>query len=365
YKSGEDMFQALRKVSQKNHISFHGQYTMPTDPLLSDRERVKMTANEQMYGFCKEYDLHELWAYLWENWYRPLRWRLWARSTVAEITILKTTMICESHWRRIKHDFLHHFHKPRLDLLVWILVTKLAPTYYRKLDIMKKDTGRYRELPSWRKAFKKEWKRCAKTSITLPLNLKYRPDVHRWVCTCPYLAKSRFLLCKHLVQGVEPVPPIFFLQVKRSRIAPVWSHPLLKLLHSQNTDELERLNEEPVVDRIDNIEKSEGEESDDEEEENDDVALNIGSTFKEQMEDLTRDLHSFADGLAYQIQFRDNRMLSAVLRHGGSFLRMMEACLEKEKRHNMNRGAPLATWDSGSASAMYYRTRPRRGEEGT
>ncbi|KAJ3792934.1 hypothetical protein GGU11DRAFT_692702, partial [Lentinula aff. detonsa] len=221
------------------------------------------------------------------------------------------------------------------------------------------------ELPSWRKAFKKEWKRCAKTSITLPLNLKYRPDVHQWVCTCPYLAKSRFLLCKHLVQGVEPVPPIFFLQVKWSRIAPVWSHPLLKPLHSQNTDELERLNEEPVVDRIDNIEKSEGEESDDEEEENDDVALNIGSTFKEQMEDLTRDLHSFADGLAYQIQFCDNRMLSAVLRHGGSFLRMMEACLENEKRHNMNRGVPLATWDSGSASARYYHTRPRRGEEGT
>ncbi|KAJ3779750.1 hypothetical protein GGU10DRAFT_280331, partial [Lentinula aff. detonsa] len=35
-------------------------------------------------------------------------------------------------WRRIKHDFLHHFHKPRLDLLVWILVMKLAPAYYRK-----------------------------------------------------------------------------------------------------------------------------------------------------------------------------------------------------------------------------------------
>ncbi|KAJ3792935.1 hypothetical protein GGU11DRAFT_651569, partial [Lentinula aff. detonsa] len=102
-------------------------YSAPTP------EGIYYWAVKQMYGFCKEYDLHELWAYLWENWYRPLRWRLWARSTVAEITILKTMMICESHWRRIKHDFLHHFHKPRLDLLVWILVTKLAPTYYRKL----------------------------------------------------------------------------------------------------------------------------------------------------------------------------------------------------------------------------------------
>ncbi|KAJ3792936.1 hypothetical protein GGU11DRAFT_749411 [Lentinula aff. detonsa] len=39
YKSGEDMFQALRKVSQKNHISFHGQYTMPTDFAFRSRAR--------------------------------------------------------------------------------------------------------------------------------------------------------------------------------------------------------------------------------------------------------------------------------------------------------------------------------------
>ncbi|KAJ3981411.1 hypothetical protein F5890DRAFT_1379224, partial [Lentinula detonsa] len=90
-------------------------------------------AVKQMYTFCQDYDLRELWAYLWENWYRPARWKLWARSVVLEITVLKTTMICESHWRHIKKDFLHHFHKPRLDLLVWILISKLAPTYYRKL----------------------------------------------------------------------------------------------------------------------------------------------------------------------------------------------------------------------------------------
>ncbi|KAJ3741085.1 hypothetical protein DFH05DRAFT_1424144 [Lentinula detonsa] len=40
------MFQALKKALHKNHISFHGEYTMPTDPFLSDRERVKLVANE-------------------------------------------------------------------------------------------------------------------------------------------------------------------------------------------------------------------------------------------------------------------------------------------------------------------------------
>ncbi|KAJ3978648.1 hypothetical protein F5890DRAFT_1655723 [Lentinula detonsa] len=53
-------------------------------------------AVKQMYTFCQDYDLRELWAYLWENWYRPAQWKLWARSVVPEITVLKTTMICES-----------------------------------------------------------------------------------------------------------------------------------------------------------------------------------------------------------------------------------------------------------------------------
>ncbi|KAJ6542145.1 hypothetical protein DFH09DRAFT_848348, partial [Mycena vulgaris] len=74
----------------------------------------------------------EAWTYLWENWYRPGRWELWARSQHPEIPRLKPTMMVESHWRCIKHDFLHHFHKPRVDLLVWILVVKLAPRYYRR-----------------------------------------------------------------------------------------------------------------------------------------------------------------------------------------------------------------------------------------
>ncbi|KAJ3991775.1 hypothetical protein F5050DRAFT_1864500 [Lentinula boryana] len=227
------------------------------------------------------------------------------------------------------------------------------------------NTGRYRDLPTWRKAFKKEWKKCADTPITLPLNLKYRPDVNQWVCTCPHLVKSRFLLCKHLVQGVEPVPPVFFLQVKQSRTAPVWSHPLLKALPSQIMDKAEN----PQVDEEEDDEKSdrddEEEEEDREEEECDDVAIISHLTHEEEMKNLIQDLHSFADGLDYQIQFRDNRMLATVFCYGGSFLRMMEACLEKERRHNLNQGPPIATWDSGTASAMYYRTRPHCSEEGT
>ena len=36
----------------------------------------------------------------------------------------------------MKEDYLHHFSLPRIDLLVWVMVTKLAPRYYQKIDVM-------------------------------------------------------------------------------------------------------------------------------------------------------------------------------------------------------------------------------------
>jgi len=59
-------------------------------------EGIREWAVKQMYSYCVDHDLREVWAYLWENWYRPGRWDLWARSCHPEIAILKTTMILES-----------------------------------------------------------------------------------------------------------------------------------------------------------------------------------------------------------------------------------------------------------------------------
>lgn len=71
------------------HPSIPG-YSAPT-PL-----GIRAWAVKQIYQFCFQYDLRECWAYLWENWYRPKRWSLWARAECEEIPVLKTTMICES-----------------------------------------------------------------------------------------------------------------------------------------------------------------------------------------------------------------------------------------------------------------------------
>ena len=57
---------------------------------------IREWAVKQIYAYCVKYDLREVWAYLWENWYRIDRWKLWARSMHPEIPRLKTTMLLES-----------------------------------------------------------------------------------------------------------------------------------------------------------------------------------------------------------------------------------------------------------------------------
>lgn len=66
-------------------------YSAPTP------EGIKAWAVKQIYEFCVDHGLPNLWAYLWENWYRRGRWELWARSAnAAEIPRLKTTMMVEA-----------------------------------------------------------------------------------------------------------------------------------------------------------------------------------------------------------------------------------------------------------------------------
>ena len=258
---------------------------------------------------------------------------------------------------------------PHCDLLVWILVTKLAPRYYRKLDLLLRETGRYRELSSWRKEFKKVWRKLEKTPITVPLNDAYRPDVKRWICTCPSFVVSRFLACKHLIQGMHRVPPTFFLEADRYREPPFWRHPSLRPLDSEeiaagiaDTD----TRDHAVGDDVDDVDGGEG----DDEEENDDDDLDEiwqhdGRTFEEEMEAEIEVILDFAKGLQHQLQFRDRRMLNTLKREGGSFLRLARACLGREKRMNTTRGPTVSTWEKSTSSAMFYRARPARVDRST
>ncbi|KAJ8090975.1 hypothetical protein PM082_024899 [Marasmius tenuissimus] len=200
-------------------------YSTPTP------EGIRYWAAKQVYDYCYTNDLRELWAYLWENWYRAARWKLWARSSYpSEIPRLKTTMILESHWKQLKHAYLDHFSNPRIDFLIWIVVVRAGNAYLNSFQHIAVDNGHWTHRSSWRKDFKREWKRSKNAEISLPLNPKYRPDPCSWACTCPYFISSWFLVCKHLIQQVHDVDPVFFWEVQRNRSTPWYTHPSLKPL---------------------------------------------------------------------------------------------------------------------------------------
>lgn len=250
---------------------------------------------------------------------------------------------------------------PRCDFLVWIIIVKLAPSYYRKLDRLLTDTGRYRMLPCWRKDFKRVWRRLERAAITLPVNPAYKTDVKKGLCTCPSLPTSRFLICKHVVQGVERVPPVFFLEVQRHRTAPFWVHPCLQPLSDDNQNGV------PDDTASDNVPDATPDSDDD-----DDDLVDTGKpeedqlTFLEAMDENIDTILEFAQGLKFQRQFRDQRMLRALEREGASFLRLAKACLAKETRLRSTRGgATPSTWDRSTSSAMFYRSRPARSDGST
>ena len=101
-------------------------------------------------------------------------------------------MFVEAHWKVLKRDFLYKFFRPRLDLVVFIIMEQMIPHNERKFNqifVVK------REKADWRKAFKKEWK---EVSIRTFNNDTYLTDTNNWICSCPAFFTNCFFICKHL-----------------------------------------------------------------------------------------------------------------------------------------------------------------------
>jgi len=77
---------------------------------------------------------------------------------------------------------------------------------------------------------------------------------------------------------------------------------------------------------------SESDDDDDDDEMEMRVALQGGLTYEEAMNENITKIGNFLEGLRYQVQFRDRRMLQVLEREGGSLLRLADACLNKERR---------------------------------
>ena len=110
----------------ENHLHWHT--LIPTgDGQFLPTEAIYETSVQEMYTFCKDNSFISLWSYLWTEWYSDSKWKLWAQSSCTDmISILKTTMFVEGHWKVIKRDFLYKFFRPRIDLVVYILMKKVV-----------------------------------------------------------------------------------------------------------------------------------------------------------------------------------------------------------------------------------------------
>ena len=209
----------------------NGTFRSPTD--------IQRECASEAYTWCKSRGFFRLWAYLFVNWYRSGQWELWARSAnQAEIPILKTTMIVESHWRRLKHDYLHRFNRPRIDLVAWILVTRVIPDAILRMQGIRSGGHRIARA-SWRKSFKKQWKNLQGKVINPDSIRRYHTDPLSMVCSCEAFLESRFFICKHLINCFLPLatPAEFFRDVRRRRSCPFWDHNQLVVLPQFRTQD--------------------------------------------------------------------------------------------------------------------------------
>jgi hypothetical protein len=79
------------------HFNHHPLLPDPTGTKTS--KEIRTVAVWEMYSYCFQLGLAEVWAYMWTSWYCPKMWGLWARSTSPiYLSRLRTTMTVENFW---------------------------------------------------------------------------------------------------------------------------------------------------------------------------------------------------------------------------------------------------------------------------
>ncbi|KIJ32466.1 hypothetical protein M422DRAFT_89184, partial [Sphaerobolus stellatus SS14] len=141
-------------------------------------EEIHYRATHDMYIYCLSNNLSQVWAYLWNRWYCPGKWELWARSASPAIPRLKTTMVVESLWKVLKRHDLIHFNRPRLDLVTHIVLNKILPRITLQLTELRGAwrKGRPQQLAAWQKDFKHDWVDMSKPDLqrSLEIELEWR-----------------------------------------------------------------------------------------------------------------------------------------------------------------------------------------------
>ena len=88
------------------------------------------------------------------------------------------------------------------------------------------------------------------------------------------------------------------------------------------------------------------------------MVIGTGQTYRQRLTNHIHLLQEFCNGLEYQLQFSDPRMLLTVEREGAGMLRLASHCLSREQRLNSTRGGSPTTWEAETIGALYYCTWP-------
>ncbi|KIM22676.1 hypothetical protein M408DRAFT_78720 [Serendipita vermifera MAFF 305830] len=260
------------------------------------------------------------------------------------------------------------------------------PTYERLLTQRLTYSGRHRQLPAWCKAFKREWRRCEVATIDDPEGVvhAYNPLPYRWVCGCRAFVKSRFLICKHLVQMVHRVPTKFFRQVSRERSFPIWRHPDLRPLAPPCPQDLQKLvpssigvkadgqgKYEPIAiengdsedDPVGDNEAASSHESDsgiDDEVEDDEEGTDKHiEKRKQEMKTLATHLRDLASAIDYNATYADPRALNLFTRKTKPTIDFIKKIRQKEKTIHSTTTPKPSVFTGPNSDLMFVRTRPR------
>ena len=128
----------------KKHMHLHPLIPYDEEFVFLTAETIWSICFREMIEFCGANNLNALLVYLYNKWYRPNMWSLWSRASHPSIPLGRTNMFCEFHFRFLKHDVLCS-HRPRLDHLVWIIMSKVTAHFQDKLAQRHLD----RSPPGW------------------------------------------------------------------------------------------------------------------------------------------------------------------------------------------------------------------------
>ncbi|KAJ7321352.1 hypothetical protein DFH08DRAFT_941974 [Mycena albidolilacea] len=144
-------------------------------------------------------------------------------------------MNVENFWKQLKHGFLHNHVRPRLDQLIWILITQVTPVYLARANTLndRHCLGRSKALTPFQKMFKSEWICLESVTTRGDVDEKYITRVDQWTCTCKAQAMHSCHLCEHLVQSLPRPPAKFWMEVVHHRTLPLYHHPALVIPGSQ------------------------------------------------------------------------------------------------------------------------------------